>query len=815
MKPQRIDSLINGVSRQAPPQRLVSQCEEQVNFISDPAKGLMSRPFSQHLLRLAGISLDGKIKSHFVERDDNEHYLLLIRDDTLNVYNLIDGSQCTVTYDEGVLPYLNSTDPENDFHILTVDDTSWITNRTVTVQPAGEIEEEPRAGIVYIKRGLKTTTYSVTFHVPGKNITINYTSPAQSAGTAAEFSSRDVAKGIRDIIVEQKDILVQEAVYSNPKYDQQGNLIQASQLITPAVYSTVNACEVHDHFYVDLFGSTLRFRPKDEASYFVSVQDSYSDQATVGWVDSYKNYEDLPQNCFDGAKLEITNNSKDDSTHYYLEYRENSGYSTGRWKEAPAWGLQHEIDPATFPLKLVRQSDGTFHLSQCELEPRVAGDADSAQAPYFIGRTIETLGFHANRLGVFCQDHISWSRDGDYYRFYPKTVRQALDDDAFEQTTILEGLCDIKHVLPFARSLLIFGTSQQYQVSSDGAFTPRLAVIEPTTANSCSSMAAPVRAGASAYFVEAGTSSSQLWEYYVMTDEVANQAGSITSHVSDYLPADIFSLSARKTDTMLTMLTKVYRNRIYVYNYIWVGNDKAQSAWSYFEFTADTVLLDARFIGDRLYMLAERGGEVNIEYIDMGTLGSTIEDTPYIDSRVILSGSYDAETDSTAFTTPYSIAGQELCVVCTEADTLTPRRELIPEITGDNSFTVKGRHVEVYSGISYESLYEFTTPYVRNPQRDNAAITGIRTQIQTFQVDYQDSGEFTTRVINRGINRDRTKSGVMSTVGLVVDRPRVDSGSFKFPVNAENLNSKIQLVVKSPYAASFQGGGFTGWLAKI
>ncbi len=790
MNPQRIDSLINGVSRQAPPQRLISQCEEQVNFVSDPAKGLMSRPFSQHLLKLAGVSLDGKVKSHFIERDDNEHYLLLIRDDTLNVYNLIDGSQCTVTYDEGVLAYLNSTDPENDFHILTVDDTSWITNRTVTVQAAGEIEGEPRAGIVYIKRGLKTTTYSVTLHIPGENITVNYTSITQTAGTAAEYSSITIATEIRDMIVNAS---------SEP--DEEGNVSELYR--------------VHEHFSVDLFGSTLRFRPKDEESYFVSVQDSYSDQATVGWVDSYKNYEDLPQNCFDGAKLEITNNSKDDSTHYYLEYVENSGYSTGRWKEAPAWGLQHEIDPATFPLKLVRQSDGTFHLSQCELEPRVAGDADSAQAPYFIGRTIETLGFHANRLGVFCQDHISWSRDGDYYRFYPKTVRQALDDDAFEQTTILEGLCDIKHALPFARSLLIFGTSQQYQVSSDGAFTPRLAVIEPTTANSCSSMAAPVRAGASAYFVEAGTSSSQLWEYYVMTDEVANQAGSITSHVSDYLPADIFSLSARKTDTMLTMLTKVYRNRIYVYNYIWVGNDKAQSAWSYFEFTADTVLIYARFISDRLYMLVERSGEVNIEYIDMGTLGSTIEDTPYIDSRVTLSGSYDAESDTTAFIMPYNISGQELCVVCTEADTLTPRRELIPEVTGNSSFTVKGKHVEVYSGIGYESLYEFTTPYVRNPQRDNAAITGIRTQIQTFQVDYQDSGEFITRVINRDISRDRTKSGVMSTVGLVVNRPRVDSGSFKFPVNAENLNSRIQLVVKSPHAASFQGGGFTGWMAKV
>ena len=780
-----INSLVNGVSRQAPAQRLISQAEEQVNFVSDPAKGLVRRPYTQHLMKISDTSLDGKVKCHFVERDEDESYLQLIRDKTLNVYDLENAEQKTITYDEGCLDYLSTDDPENNFHSLTVDDTSWLTNREVTVEAAGEIEEEPRAGIVYIKRGLKTTCYSMHFHVPDKDITVNYTSVTQTAGTSAEYSSITIATAIRNLIV------------------------NANQEEAPNLY------EVHEHFHVDLFGSTLRFRPKDDESYFINCTDSYSDEATVGWVDSYKNYEDLPQNCFDGVKLEITNNAKDESSHYFLEYYENTGYSTGRWKEAAAWGLQNEINPATFPLKLVRQSNGDFHLSRCDLEDRIAGDEDTAPAPHFIGKKIRSLGFYMDRLSVFCQDHISWSRDGDYYRFYPKTVRQALDDDAFEQTTVLEGLCDIKHALPFARSLLVFGSAQQYQVSSDGAFTPRLAVIEPTSARPCSSMAEPVRAGASAYFVSPSDSYSSVFEYYVMTDEVANQAGSITSHISDYLPANIFSLTARNTDTMLAMLTKEYRNRIYVYNYIWVGNDKAQSAWHYFEFTADTVLIGIKFIGDKLYMLVERSDEVVVEFMDMAELGSDVEITPYIDSRVKLTGVYDEATSTTTFTMPYSIENQNICVVCAEDDLLTPGRELTPVTKSENVFTVSGNYSEVYAGISYDSLYEFSEQYERDPRKDNAAITGKRTQITAFQVDYQDSGDFTTRVINRDQIRDRSKTGVMSTNGLVVGNHKVDSGTFKFPVKAQNTNAKIQLIVKSPHKASFQSAKWSSWIGNI
>ena len=383
------------------------------------------------------------------------------------------------------------------------------------------------------------------------------------------------------------------------------------------------------------------------------------------------------------------------------------------------------------------------------------------------------------------------------------------------RTTVLEGLCDIKHALPFARSLLVFGSAQQYQVSSDGAFTPRLAVIEPTSARPCSSMAEPVRAGASAYFVSPSDSYSSVFEYYVMTDEVANQAGSITSHISDYLPANIFSLTARNTDTMLAMLTKEYRNRIYVYNYIWVGNDKAQSAWHYFEFTADTVLIGIKFIGDKLYMLVERSDEVVVEFMDMAELGSDVEITPYIDSRVKLTGVYDEATSTTTFTMPYSIENQNICVVCAEDDLLTPGRELTPVTKSENVFTVSGNYSEVYAGISYDSLYEFSEQYERDPRKDNAAITGKRTQITAFQVDYQDSGDFTTRVINRDQIRDRSKTGVMSTNGLVVGNHKVDSGTFKFPVKAQNTNAKIQLIVKSPHKASFQSAKWSSWIGNI
>ncbi len=779
-----IPSLVNGVSRQAPAQRLLSQAETQINFISDPAKGLLSRNGTELIAVIGDFNLDGDCLAHFIERDNNERYMLLLRDSTLNVYDLFTGQQNTVTTDSGVLAYLNTTDPENDFAALTVDDTTWIVNRSVTVAAAGSVEAAPTSTIVYIKRGLKTTTYSLTFHVPGKNVTLNHTTAAQSAGTASEISSIDIAKDIRDKIAESSAETDPELV------------------------------DIRNNFYVDLYGSTLRFRPKNSSSYFVSCNDSYSDQATVAFTDSYKNYEDLPQHCFDGVKLEITNNAKDESSHYFLEYTTNSGHNIGRWKEAAGWGLQHEVDTSTFPVKLVRQSDGTFHLSRCDLEPRVAGDSDTAPEPHFIGRKIRGLCFHANRLGVICQNYITWSRDDDYYRFYPKTVRQALDDDTFEQTTVLEGLCDIKFTLPFSRSLLVFGANQQYQISSDGAFTPTLAVIEPTTANDCSAIAAPVRAGASAYFVSPSGSYSDINEYYVMADEVANQANRITEHVDDFLPPNVFSLTARSSDNMLSMLTKDFRDRIYIYSYIWMGNEKGQSSWSYFELPAGSEIIRIKFISDKLYLLLQRNKQTRLERIDFGSADS-IEANPYIDSRVRTTGIYDPESDTTTFSLPYSVEDAEVCVTCAE-DAATAGRTLnVVEATG-RDIKVEGDYSSgsIYAGFSYESIYEFSEQYLRNKYKENQAITGKRTQIQRFQIDYADSGDFTARVISKGVTRDRKKSGLMSRGGFVVNKPKIDSGTFKFPVNAQNTGTRIQLVAKSPYPVSFQSASWEGWLSE-
>ncbi len=775
---QEIPALINGISRQPPSERLPSQCEEQVNLLSSPADGPKTRPPADYVATLGNIELDGICASHIIERDSQEQYLLIVRNGTLNIWSFIDGSQKTITYDEGALDYLASTDPESDFKFLTVDDTTWIVNKTVTVADAGDIEEANRHGIVYVKRGLKAVKYVVVLRVGSTEYSIIHTTAAQEAGTAAETSTEDIAVALRNT------------------FDTDATLAAA-----------------RDAFYCDKVAGTLRFRPKQSDASMVRVEDSYGGQALIGFTNEYKNFTDLPGLCFEGHKVRIK--GIDDEADYYLEYTESTSTQFGTWRECASWGNKNEIDNSTFPYKLVRQSDGTFHFSPCAVEPRIAGDEDTAKAPHLIGNTIDEISFYNNRLNVFSDDHVSHSKIGDYYRFYPVTVRQALDDDPFEQTTTLEGLCQIKHALPFDRSLLLFGVTQQYQITSKGAFIPDNAVVDPTTNHKCSDICKPVKAGTTAFFVSPNDDHSIIREYYVVNDEVSNESGESTAHIGNYLPNSVFKMSARSANNMVAFLVKDHRNRIYIYSYLWTGTEKRQSSWSYWEFSEGTVIIDCRFIEDKLHLVLQRDGYSYIESMTMTTdapAGLTYD--PHMDSRVLLdNATYDEDSDTTTFTMPYNLDNLDLVAV-SGLDTPTPDRPLEIISKSGTDFTVSGDYStgEIYAGINYTSKYKLSEQYFRRGD-DARSLTGKRTQILRMAVSYQNSGDFTAVIENKGRVIEKKKDGLIGTTGLVLDKARIDSGEFTFGVNGENIQTEISLVAQSPIPVNYTKIVWKGWRA--
>ena len=73
---EQISNLVNGVSQQPPTVRLASQCEEQINGMATVAEGLKKRPPIEHVAKLSN-KTDTDAKIHFIDRDENERYVLV------------------------------------------------------------------------------------------------------------------------------------------------------------------------------------------------------------------------------------------------------------------------------------------------------------------------------------------------------------------------------------------------------------------------------------------------------------------------------------------------------------------------------------------------------------------------------------------------------------------------------------------------------------------------------------------------------------------------------------------------------------------
>ena len=111
-----VSNLIQGVSQQPDAVRFPGQCAEQENALSSVVDGLQKRPATQHVATLlTEVALDANAKVHFIERDNNERYVVIIKgtdNKTISAYNLTTGKQTRI--DQKYRGLVNSFTITND-----------------------------------------------------------------------------------------------------------------------------------------------------------------------------------------------------------------------------------------------------------------------------------------------------------------------------------------------------------------------------------------------------------------------------------------------------------------------------------------------------------------------------------------------------------------------------------------------------------------------------------------------------------------------------------------------------------------------------
>lgn len=163
---QTTSSLINGVSQQPDIQRLESQCEEQLNGMSDVLDGVGPRPSSDVISQITGLDTSyGRVKTAVItDADGEDHIVVLDGDGSVRIFDT-DGNEHTVTYDPGASEYVTvAGNPAESITVAAAGSRLFLLNRDAEVEytdkVAGELSE---VGIIWVRQAEERRKYEICF----------------------------------------------------------------------------------------------------------------------------------------------------------------------------------------------------------------------------------------------------------------------------------------------------------------------------------------------------------------------------------------------------------------------------------------------------------------------------------------------------------------------------------------------------------------------------------------------------------------------------------------------------------------------------
>lgn len=527
---------------------------------------------------------------------------------------------------------------------------------------------------------------------------------------------------------------------------------------------------------------------------------------------SKQRFIDLPTTGqVDGDIWEIVGEASNNFDNYYVKY-----VTAGNvWRETIKPALQTTLNGAVMPFQLVNNG-GSFTFAQVNWNTRLIGDDNSAPFPSFVGKKIQDVFFHRNRLGFIAGENVIFSRAGDFFNFFPETTTAVLDTDPVDVAVSHTKVAVLKHALAFNTSLMLFADQAQFQLTARDVLTPKTTAINVTTEFNIDSKAKPTTAATSIYFATPKGNFSSIKEYAVQPLTFTNDAADITAHVPKYVPKNLFKLAASNLEDIVIALTLDERNAMYVYKYYWSSpEEKAQSSWSKFTIDSDAIILNADFIDTDLYMVVRRSDGMYLEVLKV----QAGEDTDVgfvvnLDQRITPTGSYNAAANTTTWATPYPVTGGTFKAVLGGSFTGQKGTELNLTVASANSLSAVGNYGGggVYLGRVYMFTYTFSPIIFKDEQK--VAVPHYTMKLKNFKILFNQSGYFGVSVApkNRDVfnytyrdNSAYTFTGKqLGNSTLKVGTITIATGEFKFPVFSDASSTVITIFSESSLPTAIQ-----------
>ena len=511
-------------------------------------------------------------------------------------------------------------------------------------------------------------------------------------------------------------------------------------------------------------------------------------------------------------RVKPSNTGTDSGTDVYYVVRRS-----GVWEEtyAPIGG-SIQLDDATMPHALVREADGNFTFQPFAWKARQVGDDITNPAPSFVGSKIRDAFYYKNRLGFVSNESVIFSGAGDFGGFFRLTVMDLLDSAPVDVTISGTNVSVLEYAVPFANSLMLFAEQAQAVLNVDEVLTPRTVSVDLVTSYEMSTRVRPVPLGNDVYFPSENGSYSRIREYFVESGQNQSDAADVTAHVPKYVPSDIIAMAGNTNEDVLFIASSAagYENRIYVYKFYWVGDEKVQSSWSYFELDAASEILSMSVLESDLLVLIQRADGVYLESMNLqaGDTATGVDFQVYLDRRTEILGVWG--TGVTTWTLPYPVpAGTErdnFKLVRGAAFTAEVGSLVDPSTyTWVNSTTITTPNQDddgtVFAGVAYDSSFTFSEQFVKS--QDQSITTG-RLMLRTFTVYYTNTAYFATDVAPYGNGDNLVEEIIPSSLSaftgktlgaasLLIGEPSFHTGSYSFQVYGDSRNAVVSISTDS------------------
>ena len=841
-----LPNLVQGVSQQPDTLRFDGQCEDQLNALSSVADGLKKRPNTRYLSELISTAVADGAFVHFINRDKDEKYVLIINNNIVRVFDILNFSQVNYSgpgassgsgmSSNEYLHVPSGTNPKDVLKALTINDNTFILNTTKNVGRTNSksnafTHTDNNKALIFIKQGHHNTRYNIKIKHGNNTFKGAFGSEKSATNSAGNVNNQAgrIANKLRLAIAQA----IKEGTLSAAE---QGAAFTANGF-TVGVVEGIDANETKEHIIANDFGGNneaylyplFEISRTDGTPFEITVSDSKAGTALGVAYKEVDAISDLPKVAPNNFRIKVRGSVDDNEDDYYVKFETNDGsvFGNGGYVEDVGFDEFIQLDGNTLPFKLVNTSPNNFTMAACSWTTKQAGDDDTNPFPSFFNsssanngdRKISNIFFFKNRLGFLSEGSVILSEVGEYFNFFRTTVRTLLDSDPIDVNVASTKVTQLKSAVGFQENLILFGERGQFVLKGGDILTPKTVSITPVTNYETDTSTTPLELGSYVYFPFTRGSFSGVREFTINANTDTFDSVEITGHVPQYVPSDIMDMAGSTAENVICVVAKntatdtSIQKDMYVYKYYWEGNKKVLASWSKFTFPFTIVGFD--FIESDLYIVATKGTNSSAathllklpmeeKLIDDGAAFNT-----YLDLRE------QATVANGQITLSFTPESDDVIQVYTRESGGTKAGALIPCTVNGTTVTVDASHnnTPVWVGVKYTMSYTFSEQLFRQRANKQSSPSGYQRHfLKGGTLFFDDTASFKVQVTPKA---RQTYNNVFSSniVGsTVVGTLPIESGSFSFPIMSAAKDTTIKIVNDSALPGNFQSAEFESFI---